>query len=114
MAGEETRQLIRRHQQVDRGNHKQQDAKQGQNQLHGEILLESSEAMEANGMTQGAANGKPWSACAFLTGGRRTVARPAGANGELLLPVLGQVLLAEVPVLPKLQGRQQHHEPAEA
>jgi hypothetical protein len=65
-------------------------------------------------MTQGAANGKPWSARAFLTGGRRTVARPAGANGELLLPVLGQVLVAEVPVLPKLQGRQQHHEPAEA
>jgi len=28
---------------------------------------------------------------------------------QLLLPVLGQVLIAQVPVLPQLQGRQQHH-----
>ena len=28
---------------------------------------------------------------------------------QLLLPMLGQVLIAQVPVLPQLQGRQQHH-----
>jgi hypothetical protein len=28
---------------------------------------------------------------------------------QLLLPVLGQILIAQVPVLPQLQGRQQHH-----
>ena len=28
---------------------------------------------------------------------------------QLLLPVLGQVLIAQVPVLPQLQRRQQHH-----
>jgi hypothetical protein len=28
---------------------------------------------------------------------------------QLLLAVLGQVLIAQVPVLPQLQGRQQHH-----
>ena len=43
-------------------------------------------------------------------------ARPAGllpgqraACRRLLLPVLGQVLIAQVPVLPQLQGGQQHH-----
>jgi hypothetical protein len=28
---------------------------------------------------------------------------------QLLLPVLGQILIAQVPVLPQLQRRQQHH-----
>ena len=43
-------------------------------------------------------------------------ARRAGPEGmlfriklQLLLAVLGQVLIAQVPVLPQLQGRQQHH-----
>ncbi len=50
---------------------------------------------------------------------RRSVAKPAGLDLpegmlfrimlQLLLPVLGQVLIAQVPVLPQLQGRQQHH-----
>jgi hypothetical protein len=38
-----------------------------------------------------------------------------GGAGSLpvLLSVLRQVLIAQVPVLPQLQGRQQHHQPAE-
>lgn len=32
----------------------------------------------------------------------------------LLLPMLPQFLIAQVPVLPQLQGRQQHHESAKS
>src|ERR1035441_5879159 len=39
--GKEARQLIRRHQEIDGGNDEQDDAEQGQYQLHGWILLKS-------------------------------------------------------------------------
>jgi hypothetical protein len=45
---------------------------------------------------------------------RWSVAGPAGLIAPVvaLLPVLKQVLIAQVPVLPQLQGGQQHHESA--
>src|SRR3954451_12238548 len=62
------------------------------------------------------ADREPWSVrrSRRCSSGPPAAARPTGANSWLLLPVLGQVLVAEVPVLPQLQGCQQHHQSAEA
>jgi hypothetical protein len=38
--------------------------------------------------------------------------KPVGPRRYLSLPVLSQILIAQVPVLPQLQGREQHHDPA--
>jgi hypothetical protein len=42
------------------------------------------------------------------------VVETGGPGRYLSLPVLGHLLIAEVPVLPQLQGREQHHEPAKS
>ena len=43
---------------------------------------------------------------------RRSVAKTGGPDRQGLLPMPGQILLVQIPVLPQLQGGEQRHQSA--
>jgi hypothetical protein len=111
MPGEKARQLIRRKQEVDGGNDKQDDAEQGQYQLHGLILLK----MDVVGReiaaivyrqqawcSKGAERQAVIASETAVPKTHRPFAEPAGLISICLPAVLEQVLIAQFPVLPQL------------
>jgi hypothetical protein len=50
----------------------------------------------------------------FNRGPLVALSKPTGPDRQQSLPVLEHLLIAQIPILPQLQGRQQHHDSAEA
>jgi hypothetical protein len=96
MSGKKARQLVRRHQEIDGGNDEQDDAKQGDDKLHGWILLKQTDFTKIEPDSRTLVNGSVVYLPNFRAASRRVPLPQTGAAAALafddLVALLEQAL----------------------